>query len=81
MKIYLAGLPPATSKQALYGLLSRYMQVEDLQMEDSDHPRGASATITIQASNAEANWITRRLTGMYWQGYTLRAHVSLFSGK
>lgn len=66
MKIYLAGLPPKTSKQTLYCLLSRYMQVEELQI-DSNPSRRTSATVTIQATNAEAHWATRRLTGMYGQ--------------
>ncbi len=81
MKIFLSGMPPETSIDDVAELMSHYADVVHLEMMDSELPEGEGAVITIEATNAEAHWVARRLTGMYWHGHTLRADVSLFSNE
>ena len=79
MKIFLNGMSPGTAKEDVAELMSHYAEVLSLEMVDSELPKGEGAVITIKATNAEAHWVANRLTGMYWQGHTLSAYVSLFS--
>lgn len=59
-------------------MLSHYAEVDELSIMSGDLPEQTVAVLTIEGSNAEAHWVTRRLTGLYWHGHSLRAYVSLF---
>lgn len=80
MMIFLAGLPAEATAEEIKQLLSRYVEVETLELLPGDQPEQTIATLKVSISNAEAHWVTRRLTGLYWRGHTLSAYVSLFSG-
>ncbi len=78
MNIILAGFTSGVAESELREMLSRYADVEELEIIPGDLPEQTIAVLTIEASNAEAHWVTRRLTGLYWHEHTLRAYVSLF---
>ncbi len=78
MNIFLAGFPAETTADDLKNLLSRYVKLETLELIAGDLPEQTVAVLTIDATNAEAHWVSRRLTGLYWRGHTLRAYVGLF---
>ncbi|BBB26002.1 hypothetical protein [Amphritea japonica] len=78
MNIFLAGFPSEATADDLRNLLSRYVKLETLELIAGDLPEQTVAVLTIDATNAEAHWVSRRLTGLYWRGHTLRAYVGLF---
>ncbi|UTW04774.1 hypothetical protein KDX31_07185 [Amphritea atlantica] len=78
MKIILAGFTSDVTESELREMLSRYAEVDELEVIPGDLPEQTVAILTIEASNAEAHWVSRRLTGLYWRGHSLRAYVSLF---
>lgn len=78
MKIILAGFTSDVTTSELRELLSHYAEVNELEIIPGDLPEQTVAVMTIEASNAEAHWVTRRLTGLYWHDHLLRAYVSLF---
>lgn len=78
MNIFLAGLPGDVTEEQLREMLIRYVELEQLELLPGDLPEQTLAMLTVKASNAEAHWAARRLTGLYWRGHTLRAYVSLF---
>lgn len=80
MKLILAGLPDDTTPLLLQELLQHYVAVNQMEIVPSHHHDGTIAILSVAMSNAEAHWVARRLTGLYWRGHSLRAYVSLFSG-
>ncbi|WP_428033587.1 hypothetical protein [Amphritea sp.] len=78
MNIILAGFTSDVTESELRELLAHYAEVDELDIIPGDLPEQTVAVMTIEASNAEAHWVTRRLTGLYWHGHSLQAYVSLF---
>ena len=65
MKIILAGLPDDTTEELLHELLKRYVEVSEIDLFPSHIPDGEVAILTVDLTNAEAHWVTRRLSGLY----------------
>ncbi|MBR9867293.1 MAG: hypothetical protein GYB20_07160 [Oceanospirillales bacterium] len=78
MNIILAGFTSDVTESELRELLSHYAEIDEVEVIPGDLPDQTVAVLTIEASNAEAHWVARRLTGLYWHGHSLRAYVSLF---
>ncbi|WP_417222226.1 hypothetical protein [Amphritea sp.] len=78
MKIILAGFTSDVSEDELQEMLAHYTEVDALELVPGDLSEQTVAVLTIEGTNAEAHWVTRRLNGLYWHGHSLRAFVSLF---
>ncbi|MDO6562272.1 hypothetical protein Q4488_02645 [Amphritea sp. 1_MG-2023] len=78
MKIILAGFYSDVTESELRTLLSDYAEVDELKIIPGDLPEQTIAVLTIEGTNAEAHWVARRLTGLFWHQHSLRAYVSLF---
>lgn len=59
-------------------MLSRYVELDELDIITGDLPEQTVAILTVEGSRVEAQMAARRLTGLYWHGHSLRAYISLF---
>ncbi len=78
MNIILAGFTSDVTESELRQMLSRYVEVDEVDIIPGDLPEQTVAVLTVEGSNVEAHRASRRLTGLYWHGHSLRAYVSLF---
>jgi hypothetical protein len=78
MNIILAGFTSDITESELRQMLSRYVELDELDIIPGDLPEQTVAVLTVEGSSVEAHRAARRLTGLYWHGQSLRAYISLF---